>query len=297
MDEGGKYFYFTFISNDEAAKAEKPADRSFDFPATTVTPELPTILLLRFTAIAAMWTNEIDPSMPEPITKRIAVARLVVNQPVGILSRPTSSTARHGDLLERRFDQRRLVGRCGFDLNSERYTLAIRHHHKLCTLSAFGLSDAGAPFFAGENVPSAKHSSHWILSSSSSMQSNARHAASNEPSCSHVSSRRQHVLAEGKCRGKSFHRAPLRRSHNAPSKQGRFGTGFGPPRLDAFGVESNGSITPHCVSVNSNPTSYSRLATNTPPCVGVFKHKPLHGASLIYYLSQGVMKPVLVNLP
>lgn len=31
-------------------------------------------------------------------------------------------------------------------LDSERHTLAVCHHHKLCTLSAFGLSDRGTPF-------------------------------------------------------------------------------------------------------------------------------------------------------
>lgn len=36
-------------------------------------------------------------------------------------------------------------------------TLAIDHHHPLCTLAPRGLSDPGAPYFAGEKLPSIQH--------------------------------------------------------------------------------------------------------------------------------------------
>jgi hypothetical protein len=152
------------------------------------------------------------------------------------------------------------VRACRGKLDSQRHTLAIRHHHKLCTLSAFGFSDACAPFFAGENVPSAKHSCHRIWPSASNVLSNARHAFNSTPCSSQSCNLRQQVLAEGKCSGRSFHRAPLRNTQRIPSKQGRFGTGSGPPPADRFHVGNSGSTTVHCSSVTSNPVSYSRFA-------------------------------------
>lgn len=59
-------------------------------------------------------------------------------------------------MLEHRLDERDLRrGRRG-KANSRRFTPAVCHHHDLCSLSAFGFANVGAPFFAGKNVPSRK---------------------------------------------------------------------------------------------------------------------------------------------
>ena len=266
MNEGGKYGNFAFITNDKSAKVADPGDGAFDFPSPDIATQLASVLDFWFSLVAAVRANEVDASLGQSLAKRVAVTSLVVDQAIRILPWSAAALARNGDFLQSRLDQRRLVGRCGFDLNSQRYTLAICHHHKLCTLSAFGFFDAFAPFFAGENVPSAKHSSHWSLPFSSSIPRSFRHACINEPSSSHWTSRRQQVLGDGNRFGKSFHLAPLRSTHKIPSKQGRFGTGLGPPLLDAVGCESNDSIFSHCDSFTSNPTSYVRRGINSPPC-------------------------------
>jgi hypothetical protein len=67
--------------------------------------------------------------------------------------------------------------------------------------------------------------------------------------------RRQHVVDDGKCPGKSFQRAPLRRIHKMPSTQGRIGAGGRPP-AGRFG--RSGKISEmrfHCSSVSSNSGS------------------------------------------
>jgi hypothetical protein len=67
--------------------------------------------------------------------------------------------------------------------------------------------------------------------------------------------RRQQVEDEGKCLGKSFHRAPLRRIHRTPSTQGRVGAGGRPPS-GRFGRSGNRSeMRFHCSSVSSNSGS------------------------------------------
>ena len=106
-----------------------------------------------------MRTDQLDPALPEPQPQGVAVGRLVVDEPSRLRSRATGAGSRDGYLLERRLDEpdfRR--GRWG-NANSQRYTPAVCHHHELCTLSAFNCADVGAPFFAGENVPSLNVSS------------------------------------------------------------------------------------------------------------------------------------------
>ncbi len=272
MNKRLKYLDFMLIANDQSTEIADPADRAFDFPATAVASKLPTILQFRFAAVAPVRTDQIDAASPQPLSQRIGIGRLVVNQPFRILFRPSASFPRNSNLLQRRFDQGDFVRRRRGKLYSQRHTLAIRHHHKLCTLSTFGLSDAFAPFFAGENVPSAKHSCHFSCPAASSVPSNARHASNKTPASSHACNRRQQVLAEGKCLGKSFQRAPLRKTQSIPSKQGRLGTGFGPPLADASGSGSNGSITAHCSSETSKPVWYSFFATKR--LLSAAKHTP-----------------------
>jgi hypothetical protein len=50
------------------------------------------------------------------------------------------------------------------------------------------------------------------------------------PSPSHSVSRRQQVLGEGYCSGRSRQRAPLLRTHNIPSRQARSSAAGRPPR-------------------------------------------------------------------
>lgn len=283
MDKRLKYLDFMLVTNDQPAKIADPADRAFDFPAPTVTPKLSAVLHFRLAAVLPMGTDQVNATPPQPFSQRIGVSRLVINQSFRVLSWSASACPRNGDLLQRRFDQRDFVRRRRGKLYSQRHTLAIRHHHKLCTLSAFGLSDAFTPFFAEENVPSAKHSYHFNCPAASSVPSNARHASNRTPASSHACNRRQQVLAEGKCLGKSFQRAPLRKIQSIPSKHGRLGTGFWPPFSDAFGSGNNGSTTVHCLPVTSYPVLYSFFAIKRFLSVAKHTHKSLHHAMLNQY--------------
>jgi hypothetical protein len=134
-------------------------------------------------------------------------------------------------------------------MSTERDSLAIDHHHPLRTLSAFGLSDALAPFFAEAKLPSAKVSSQssWLCSSSS--DKNLRHIFSQTPCASHCCNRRQQVLADGYRSGRSFHRAPLRKTQIIPSKTSRLLRGLRPPWGDCVWIGNRGSSFSHWSSV------------------------------------------------
>jgi hypothetical protein len=250
MDKGLKHRDFTFITHHQAAEILQPGDRAFDFPATLVPSKRSSILRLAL-FVASVGADQFDPATLQSRTQRVRVGGFVINQTVGILSRASSPSTRHRDLLQSRFDQRDFVRRRRGKLDSDRHTRAVCHHHKLCTLSAFGFSDLGTPFFAEENVPSANTScqSSWPASSNSARKE--RQASSQTSASSHSCKRRQQVLGEGYSLGKSRQRAPLRKTHRIPSNTSRLAIRFRPPFGDCLGFGNKGSIFAHCSSVNS----------------------------------------------
>jgi hypothetical protein len=181
-----------------------------------------------------MRTDQLDPTLLEPQPQGVAVGRLVVDEPSRLRPRAARAGSRYGYLLERRLDERDFRrGRWG-NANSQRYTPVVCQHHELCTLSAFGCADVGAPCSAGENFPSLNVSSHDRMPSSSSSPRNFLQRSSQTPASSHSCSRRQHVAGDGYCARRSFRRAPLRSTHRMPSKQRRSSTRLFPRCLKAF---------------------------------------------------------------
>jgi len=218
-----------------------------------------------------MRTNQFNAAPPEPLTKWIGIGRAIVNQPCGIFPRSSTASSGNRHLLQGRLDQCDFVRRGRGQLNSQRKTLAIAHHQALRTLSAFGFTDLGTPFFAGENVPSPKVSSQSRRCCSSNFPRKVRHSFSHTPCSSQSRKRRQQVAGEGYSRGRSFHRAPLRSTHKMPSKQRRSEMRFRPRDRDRFGRGNNGSIILHCSSVSSDfprwvieATPFDDLFTLTP---------------------------------
>src|SRR5208283_151560 len=118
----------------------------------------------------------------------------------------TVRDADRGERGFREFDFRR-GGRS--QVVSQRNTLAIDHHHPLCTLAPLGFADASAPFFAEAKLPSINaslQSNHpWRFIS----PRNARQIVSQTSCSSQSRNRRQQVEGEGYSAGRSCHRAPL----------------------------------------------------------------------------------------
>ena len=267
---------FSFVTNDQSPEVADPCNGSFHFPATFVSPQRSTILSRRFTPVGFVRADQVNAALLETTAKRITVGGLVVNQTLRVLPRPSWPATRHRHVLQHRFDQCYFVrGRRG-QLNSERNTLAACHHHPLRTLSAFGLSDAQTPFFAGAKLPSANVSSQFNCPCSSNSPRNARQIFSQTSCSSQSCRRRQHVLGEGYDSGKSFHRAPLRKTHKMPSKHRRFSMRRRPPLGEVFGLGNRGAILDHCSSVSSE----SVRAMKWIPFHGVLQPKCAQGASL-----------------
>ena len=264
-----------FVSNHQSAEVCDPGDGAFHLPSPLVASQFASILCRRLTAVGLVRADQIDAAFVQATPQWIRIGGFVVDQPRGLAPwSPTTPGHRHA--LQCRFNQRRFVrGRRG-ELNSQRKTLAACHHHPLRTFSAFGFSDAGTPFFAVANEPSAKVSSQSSRPCSSSSPRKRRQMSSQTSCSSQSRSLRQQVLGEGYFAGRSFHRAPDRSTQMMPSRQARFSAGGRPPRFDRFTTGNNGSIFFHCPSVSSE----SSRAMKRTPFQGTFKHKPINRASL-----------------
>ena len=232
-------------SHHQSAKISPPRKGASHGPPSLVATQCAPILRRRFGAIFPMWTDQLDAPSGQSCSQRIGVSGFVVDQPIWIFPRTTSSRSRDRYLLQRRFDQRDFRWRRRVQVVSQRNTCAVDHHHPLRTLSTFGFADTGGPFFAGAKLPSAKVSAQSSWPCSSSCLSRARQAFSQISCASQSRSRRQQVLGEGYRSGRSFQRASLRNTHKIPSKTGRLGIGWGPPLGEAFGSGSNGAICIH----------------------------------------------------
>lgn len=236
-----------FVASYDPSKVLYPTDGSFDFPAALIPSQLSPVLRGRLRAILAMGTDELRSGALQPFTQGIAVCGFVVNQAI-------DSTTQDA-LTEERFNQRHFGGTGTRDYRRQRQTVTVGEHHCLGALAAFGLANAFTPFFADENVPSAMDSSRLILPRRSSIRRSLPHALSQTPASVQAFNRRQHVAGEGKCPGRSFHRAPLRRIQIIPSTHGRDAT-WGRPPLGPTGFSGNKSeMRFHCSSLSSNSGS------------------------------------------
>jgi len=248
LDESVKQIGVIFVARDEPAEVLEPADRAFDLPAVAVASELATVLSRRLLAILAMRTDEFNAATRQARSQVIVVGGQVVEEPARLFGEEAT--------LQERLDQRRLVGTGAGDFGGQGKTATIGEDHRLGSLAPFGLADAQPPFFAEENVPSAIPASHWMRPSRSSVRSSLAQAFVQTPASVQSWKRRQHVGGDGKCAGRSFHRAPLRSTHKMPSTHSRAARRGRPPWADGAGSGNKSAINVHCSSVSCDSGSF-----------------------------------------
>src|SRR2546427_1756773 len=140
-----------FISNNQPSEVVQPCEQTFDFPASFVSAQHSSILGPGLLPVAPMRSNQFGlECFEKPLIQRIAGIRAISDQPLWLLVNET----RFERLLYERDFMRRSAA-CPF---GERKTSAVCHCHDLAAFAALGLANAKAPFFAGVNVPSIKHS-------------------------------------------------------------------------------------------------------------------------------------------
>ena len=250
----------------QALEIPNPGDCAFYLPASLVSAERAAILKGRAFSATPVWGDEFGSPPLKPQAEGVRVRGAVVYQAPRLRPRGL-------DFFERCVDEANFCRARAREVGSQRKTLAVRHHHPLRTLAPLGLSDAGAPFFAGAKEPSARHSSQSMRPSALSVSTNDRQISSQTPASSQSRRRRQHVEGLGNSRGRSFHLAPLRRTQRIPSKHSLSGTRGLPPRGCFFGVGK------WCLmrSQVSSVSSLSRRAmARTPPALRQTCHPLQH---------------------
>jgi len=255
-------------SNHDAAVVLQPGNRAFNDPSLSIASKRSAVLPLGLASIDLVRTHQLQAAFFQTIPQRIRIVRAIRHKMAAMIFRQRR-------FIQRCLDQFRFVRGRACHVHSERKTLAARHHHKLCTFSTFGFSHAEAPFFAGQNVPSAKMFIQWSWPCSSNSWIRAIQACSQTSRSSQSRNRRQQVLGEGNFSGKSFHRAPLRSTQRMPSKHSRLPAGGRPPLAERLGCGNNGSIFFHCSSV-----MISSLAMVGIPFHSQVLHNRLRGARL-----------------
>lgn len=217
------------MPNQQSTERSEPSKSSLHDPSMSVTTKLPAVLMACPFVGRPSRDDRLDSSPLKTRPKRVAVVSPVGDQAIRIATRcarPMGSTDRH--ILERRLDESHFRRGRRVQVCSQRSTRAIDQNHPLCALSSLGLADFEALFLAGAKLPSMKHSSHWIRSSSASSARKARHNSSRVPFSSHSFSRRQQVDALAYRSGSSLHGEPVQRTRKMPSKQ-RLSSALGRP--------------------------------------------------------------------
>ena len=233
-----------FPSDHHPSKVVKPGKKALNLPSATVSSKWSTILCFRSFAATPVRCNHLDSKGIQSRVQRITVVGLVTNHPLRKLNQETP--------LNRFSDQLHLMRRSAVHVEGVRKTRAVCNCHDFGAFAALSLPNSRAPFFAGENDPSIKASRMSSPPRSRRSSASARRISSNTPSFDHFWCQRWHVWYGGYRPGRSFHGAPVRRTHRMPlstSRGLRRERPRGSDRLDCDGIK--GSNRFHCSSVKS----------------------------------------------
>jgi len=236
-----------FVASYQTPIVLQPADRPFNLPALTIPSQGSTVLRHWPLPPPAVRRDQLDPSTSESLSQAITVGGPIVNQSLG-------KSGMH-PLFQQRFNQLDFRSRSVGHVDCQGDSVAVDEDHNLGSFSLLGRSDAVPPFFAGENVASAIACSQSTPCRLSSFRKARSQALVNRPLSVQSLSLRQQVAGDGKDFGKSFHRAPVRRTHRIPSRQARELVQGRPPAEEGGGGSKRSAIRNHCSSVSCHAAS------------------------------------------
>ena len=240
----------------DTAEVLQPSIGALDFPAPPIAAELAFVFKAALFSAAQVGSDQLRALIPQPLAQLIRIVTAIRNHTAQPLARAATSSTRYSYPRQRAFREPELGDLRGRKLRSDRYTLAVDHHHALRTFPATGFSDGAAPFFASTKVASRKASSQSSNFRSSNRASNPCQARSHTPCSSHRRRRRQQVEPWGYSLGRSRHRAPTRRTQRIPSKQLRLDAQGRPrPSFRRGGAGNKSSICFHCWSLSIMTTA------------------------------------------
>src|SRR2546422_239827 len=142
----------------------QPSEKAFDFPATTVTAQLATVLG-QIRAVGAVGRDHANAVLaPQLAVQGVAVVGRIADHSF----RPSTGET----VLEGAFDEFRFMRRSAGNVAGDRKTMAVCDRHDFTAFSSASRADSSAPFFAELKLASMKvdrkstrlNSSHGYIS-------------------------------------------------------------------------------------------------------------------------------------
>ena len=145
VQKAGEIGSAPLIPSDESPRVLQPSKEPFDFPATFIAAQGPSILC-EVDAVRPMGRNELDPARGQRLVEPVAVIGGIPDQALGVVGEEAR--------VQRLFDELRFVRRGRRDGNGDRKTSAVCNDHDLGPLPALGFADVAAFFLALAKEPS-----------------------------------------------------------------------------------------------------------------------------------------------
>lgn len=235
----------TLISDNQPPEVLKPSEKPFNLPAAFIPPQLPSVLSFCFCSVAAVRRDHLNALVFQKFSIEIvAVIRFVADK---FFRHSADEEAVKGG-----FRQLHLMRRSACEAYGDRKTGSVRNCHDPAPFAALCPADRTAPFFAGTKLPSINASRMSILPRSCKSAASSSRTRRKTPVLTHCWNRLWQVWCGGYRPGKSFHGAPVRRTHKMPFSTSRGSRGFRP--RESFlqtDCKMTGSIFIHCLSVSS----------------------------------------------
>ena len=206
------------ISDLDAAEVLQPGVGTFDFPASSIASQRAFVFEATVTNMAAIRNDQLDSASIQSHAQRVGIVAAAGEDAAEMGARSSPAFAWNLHRGERAFRQAKFRDLSGRKLRSDRYAVAVDHHHTLRTFTAMCFVDCRAPFLAVMKVASRKASSQSSNRRWSSIDNSFRHAFSHTSCSSQLRNRRQHVDPSRNSSGKSRHRAPVRNTQRMPSR-------------------------------------------------------------------------------
>ncbi len=148
----------TLLSNEQSSVVTQVSKGALYLPALALAAHT-TAILHEASPTSPVRTNQVDATLGESLAQPLCIVSAITDEPQRTSSRSPSSNSRHFDALQGLLRQTYLRRRGAKESTSQRYTLAVCHHHPLCTLPTFGFTHAEPPFLALAKLPSRNTSS------------------------------------------------------------------------------------------------------------------------------------------
>src|SRR5580658_11372919 len=169
------------ITHLDATEALQPGVGALDFPAFAIAPQLAFVLEAAVADVLPVGNNQLCSPAFETPAQGIGIVTPIGDDALQMRTRPSPPLARDLHRGDCAFGQPTLGQLRGRELRSDRYAVAVDHHHALRTFPATCFADCGAPFLAVMKVASRKASSQSSNRRWSSIDNSFRHPFSHTP--------------------------------------------------------------------------------------------------------------------